>query len=171
MDAESTKGSEAYPGINVLVRMLVLALLLGSLFVIPTSYKPFWISIVGLVILSYIGFSLYFEWDKKAFSADGTKEEKEKYKSWAIMILYIMNITVTVVISAILIVFIWKLYGLVSKRTNLVAGKQDTEEEDMEIHTPGAQAEGHAYNNIQGSGRQDGERYRRRKKHRRPPFV
>ena len=159
MDASAEASAETYPGINLLVRMLVLALLLGTMFVIPQGFKPFWITIVGLVILSYIGFALYFEFDRKAFSSDGTTEDKEKYKTWAIGILYFMNVSVTMVVVAIMIVMVWRIYGLTVRRTNLLSAPEDTPQEE-EVQ----QVESHV------EGRHSGRERHRRKSNRRP-FV
>lgn len=126
MTASSSADSadDRYPGINVLVRMLVFALLVGGLFVVPTAYKPFWITVVGTAMLAYIGFQLYYEWDRKAFLDSTSADDATKYKSWAIGMLYAMNILVTSVVAGILIVMVWRIYSMARARSNLISSAE-----------------------------------------------
>jgi hypothetical protein len=163
--SSSETESDKYPGINILVRMLVFALLIATVFVVPEGYKPFWITIVGVTILAYICMQLYYEWDRKAHSDD--TEDKEKYKSWAIGMLYAMNMVVTAVVIGILIVMIWRIWSTVSKRSNLTSS-----EPAIEHHHNQALAD-HGMDTSPGLPPPPPPQMmeRRKKKRRRLPFV
>ena len=163
-DGSNEAEQDRYPGINILVRMLVFALMLGTVFVIPDGYKPFWVTILGVVILAYVGMQLYYEWDRKAYCEE--TEDKDKYKSWAIGMLYALNMLVTAVVIAILLVMIWRIYSMVSKRSNLTSAESAPEPEVHHHHHEAVLAPP-----PPSMEEEQMMMRRRRKKRRRPSFV
>jgi hypothetical protein len=163
--SENTAAS-AYDGLHLLFRLIILTMLIGTMFVIPDGYKPFWITILGVVILSYTAFQLYYEWDRKAFSDDSTEDEKTKYKSWAIGMLYVLNVSFTAVVTGILLIMIWRIYSMVQNRTAAAPETEQEHQEKGEQHSQQIEEQ-----NRQLMHEKMEHLRRQKKKHRRRPFV
>lgn len=119
--------------VQTVLRLILFCILAASIFVIPTYLRPFWVAIVGVLVMSYICFQLYYEWDRKAFQESLPKEDRDKYKSWAIGMLYIMNISMSGVLAAILLVMMWRIYTTVSANSNLFNRSPSSPGEDSQM--------------------------------------
>lgn len=143
-------------------KMILVALLVSSIFVIPPSFKVFWIMIVSIIILVTIGFILYYEWDFKANKASTSDDDKAKYSGWASTLLYTLTMAYTAVAAAILAIMVWRIYSMVNTRSNLISEPPTEKESVMVEESTSSEIDG------------DGERHHRRhkkKKRAKMPFV
>lgn len=117
---EDVEYEEYYDGLKHLVRLVFITLLVAGIFVVPLDYRPFWIVITSLVILSGMAFQLYVEWDSKAFDESVSAEEQASSKGWASSLLYLISMVTSAVIVGILLVMMWKIYTVTRKNSNLL---------------------------------------------------
>ena len=122
--------SDEYSGIRNLMSLLLFIVLGSSVFVMPETYRFFWLILVGFTVLMMIGFRIYN--DLYEASKDDSKDEKErdKYSNFAGAVIRGEFILYSIVMAALLLVFAWKLYGQVNARSNLLSNTEpDTDKQ------------------------------------------
>lgn len=149
--------ADGYSGLNVALTLVLLILVGSSVFVIPRQFRVFWMFFTAFTVLLMIGFKLYREW-MAASEKEG--EDKEKYSAWALGILYVIAVLYAVVMVALFFIMAWKIYGVVTSRSNIL-GSGETPQEAT-VHT--------------GMSPETAEmlrehREKKKKKHRRPDFM
>jgi hypothetical protein len=120
-----------YDGIKHLVRLIIVALFIGAIFAVPIEYRPFWIILTTLFLLTGIGFQLYIEWDAKAYDPEVGEEEQARARGWAGSMLYFITMSTSAVTVGILMVMVWKIYCVTKANSNLL-GWQKPEEQQMD---------------------------------------
>lgn len=129
------KSAVEYDGIKHLVRLIIVALFVGAIFVVPQEYRPFWIILTTLFVLCGIGFALYLEWDAKAFSEGTDEAEADRAKGWAGTMLYMLTMATTAVTVGVLMVMVWKIYSVTKANSNLL-GWRSSGTEETGMHDP-----------------------------------
>ena len=117
--------------------VLLLFIILGSsVFVIPQSFRFFWLIIVGLSALMMMGFKLYSCLHESSLDQDSKPEDRKKLNDFAGAVLYGLFILFTVVMTCILLVLGWKVYGQVNSRSNLLSNTEPvTDNEQIVMET------------------------------------
>lgn len=139
--ASPDKSAVEYDGIKHLMRLIIVALFIGAIFVIPQEYKPFWIILTTLFILCGIGFSLYLEWDSKAFSEGTDEAEADRARGWAGTMLYMITMSTTAVTVGVLMVMVWKIYSVTKANSNLF-GWQNSNPDQVGMDNPVSSEDG-----------------------------
>ena len=130
MTGESAVASGPYGGLNVALALILLIVVGSSVFVIPRQFRVFWMFFTAFTVLLMVGFKLYREWMAVSEKED---EDKERYSAWAMAILYTIAVLYSIVMVALFFVMAWKIYGVVTSRSNLL-GSSETPEEAT-VHT------------------------------------
>lgn len=125
MDAASPAAGGAYAGVNTALCLVFLIVVGSSVFVIPRQFRVFWMLFVGLTILLMTGFKIYRE---LMAVAEKESDDKDKYTAWALAVLYAIGGLYSVVMVALLFVMAWKIYGVVTSRSNLLGSGEAPEE-------------------------------------------
>lgn len=130
-------------GVNSALTLVLLTVIASSVFVINEKYRFFWLVIFGLGVIMMMGNRLYSDLYAASIDVSNSDEEqKTKYANFAGGVLYAMFILFAVVMTCILLVLIWKVYGQVSARSNLVSNKEApavVEEEEVVVMQPAMQ--------------------------------
>lgn len=121
-----------YDGVKHLVRLIIVALFIGAIFAVPLEYRPFWIILTTLFLLTGIGFQLYIEWDAKAYDPEVGEEEQARARGWAGSMLYFITMATSAVTVGVLMVMVWKIYCVTKANSNLL-GWQKPEEQQMDV--------------------------------------
>lgn len=120
-----------YDGVKHIVRLIIVALFIGAIFIVPLEYRPFWIILTTLFLLTGIGFQLYIEWDAKAYDPEVGEEEQARARGWAGSMLYFITMATSAVTVGVLMVMVWKIYCVTKANSNLL-GWQKAEEPQMD---------------------------------------
>jgi len=90
-------------GINVTLGLMVGAVAASAVFVLPPGLKVFWVVMVGLVAIMGLGLLLFHEW---------AGSDNETYKGLASGVIYALSILYSMVVAALLLVLVWKIYSM-----------------------------------------------------------
>lgn len=125
-------GDSELSGIKASLSLVLLIILAASVFVIKDSYRFFWLVLIGLGFIMMLGNRVYTDLYNASIDTENTDEDqKKKYANFAGGVLYAIYILFAVVMACILLVLLWKVYGQVTKRSNLVNNKEP--KKDVEI--------------------------------------
>jgi hypothetical protein len=133
----STNKNEGDPLLSIQMTLVIVLfiILASSVFVIPQAYRFFWLVVVGLSALMMMGFKLYCCLHESSIDENTKPEDRKKLNDFAGAVLYGLFILFTVVMTCILLVLGWKVYGQVNSRSNLLSNTEpvtDTEQVIME---------------------------------------
>lgn len=149
----------------IFAKMIIVALLVSSIFVIPPAFKVFWIMIVSIIVLVTIGFILYYEWDYKANKASTSDDDKTKYSGWASTMLYTITMAYTAVAAAILAIMVWRIYSMVNSKSNLISDPPSEKETVMVEESSSVDSD------MGDDGESRHHRHHKKKKRNKMPFV
>ena len=111
-------------GVNQLLFGVVTAIGFSAVFVLPRQLQVFWVLIVGLTLLMYIGLHLYKE---MMHLGNNGGEDSVKQAEYAWMLLFLLMGVYTAVMVGILVFMSWSLYGISNARSNVI--KNDVKSE------------------------------------------
>ncbi len=121
MSAKSDADGDMYASLKQVLTLIVIAILSVSVYVIPESYRVFWLVVLGTTLLMCMGFKVYKEWMEMSSDMTMEAENRDKYSAWGLGMLYAITAGYTSVMVGITIVLIWKIYGTVTSKTNIVS--------------------------------------------------
>ena len=123
-------GDSELSGIKASLCLVLLIILAASVFVINEKYRFFWLVLVGLGLIMMLGNRIYADLYNASIDTENTDEEqKKKYANFAGGVLYAIYILFAVVMACILLVLLWKVYGQVTNRSNLVNNNKEPKKE------------------------------------------
>lgn len=126
---------DEFSAVRNLMTLVLFIILASSVFVIPQKFRFFWLILVGLSVLMMIGFRVYSDMYEASKDEDKTEDERSKLSNFAGALLTAEFILFSVVMASILLVLAWKVYGQVTKRSNLLSNTEpntDGETKQME---------------------------------------
>lgn len=160
-------GDSELSGIKASLSLVLLIILAASVFVINDRYRFFWLVLVGLGLIMMLGNRIYTDLYNASIDTENSDEEqKRKYANFAGGVLYAIYILFAVVMACILLVLLWKIYGQVTKRSNLVNNKEEKQEVveiEEEMMLPGARPQPQDDYGGGGGGMSKKQRRRMRK--------
>lgn len=133
--AEPSANMGEFSAIGNLLMLILFIILASSVFVIPQKFRFFWLVLVGLSVLMMIGFKVYNDMYEASKDENKPEEERSKLSNFAGALLTAEFILFSVVMASILLVLAWKVYGQVTKRSNLLSNTEpatDSESRQME---------------------------------------
>ena len=153
-------------GVKASLTLILLIILAGSVFVINERYRFFWLVIVGLGAILMIGNRVYSDLYNASIDTENNDEDqRKKYANFAGGVLYAIYLLFAVVMANILLVLLWKVYGQVTKRSNLINNKEPKQEVDVfeveeeELVLPPPRPQPQSYNN--GMSKKERKRMKR----------
>ena len=119
----ATSQPDMLNGVNQLLFGVVSAIAFSAIFVLPRQLQVFWVLVIGLTLLMYIGMSIYKEMIHLGNS--GT-EDSTRQAEYAWMLLFALMGVYSAVMIGVLVFMSWSLYGISNARTNLARSEIGT---------------------------------------------